>query len=285
MNVLWRKKLREMILEDQGFSDLTSRSVPDKKVDARITAKDSAVLAGEEVLRVLFDDFSIEVLDSMGDGAFVSKDDVVFYLSGSSSDLLLLERTALNILTRMSAIASYTRKFVDEAGDVKIAGTRKTTPLFSCFEKEAIRIGGGDPHRFNLMDCILIKDNHLVLYESISQAVDTIREQSSFVHKISVEASNKDQAIQAARKDVDIILLDNMSPDEIMDTISDLCGRDFICQDRAKRKIIIEASGDIGLDDLREYAESGVDVISVGALTHSAPSKNFSMRVLNSKRR
>ncbi len=261
-----------MVDEDLGVRDITVAFTPNRRVKAQIIAKEDCMVSGITILKILFNVFNIKVLKSVNEGSDVEKNAEVFLLEGDTHDILVIERTALNILSRMSGISSLTREFVKRAGNVRVAATRKTSPLFGFFEKEAVRLAGGDTHRIGLYDCVLIKDNHLKLFSNVAEAVEKARENTSFITKIEVEVSNKEDALEAAKARADIILLDNMSPDEIREAVSALS--DY------RDKIIIEASGNITVDNIEEYAASGVDVISVGALTHSATAKDFSLRIL-----
>jgi len=268
------KKLIQMVEEDQGLKDITTDFTPNVRVRAEIISNEECTVAGISILKTLFKIFNIKVINSADEGDMIKKGERVFILDGSSHDILLVERTALNILSRMSGIASLTKEYVKMAKNVKIAATRKTTPLFGYFEKEAVRIGGGDTHRFGLYDCVLIKDNHLKLFKDVSDAIRKARENTSFTHKIEIEVNNTRDAIESAKSDVDIILLDNMNPSEIMETISKLS------ENGLRDKVIIEASGNINLNNIDEYIKTGVDIISIGRLTHSAPAKDFSLRIL-----
>ena len=187
----------------------------------------------------------------------------------------MIERTALNLLARMSGITTLTKKYVDAVSKVnpkvKIAATRKTNPLLGYFEKNAVKIGGGDTHRFNLGDCVLIKYTHLALFSGVAEAVSKARAVTSFTHKIEIEVST----IEDAKKSVgaDIIMFDNMKPEEIRAAISAL-------RNGLKFTGFLEASGGINFDNISTYAETGVDIISIGALTNAAKSIDLSLRIL-----
>jgi len=278
MNI--ENKLMDMIDEDRGVRDITTEFVPKKTIKAEIKTKESCTLAGVSILEKLFTLFDIRVIESRLDGQDVGNNTTVFVLEGASNNVLLVERTALNIISRMSGIASLTREYVSRASGVKIASTRKTSPLFNYFENEAIKIAGGDTHRFGLYDSVLIKDNHLKLFTSIKQAVGTARKNTSFVHKIEIEVSNVEQAIQAAQAGADIIMLDNMLPEQIREAVSRLREINLFSDTGPRKRVLLEASGNITLDNLGEYLDTGVDVISVGALTHSASAKDFSLKII-----
>ncbi len=278
MNI--EKKLLDMVDEDRGVGDITTDLVPDEKIRAEIKSKEPCTLAGVSILKTLFRIFNIEVIESREDGEDVGSGAVIFVLEGGSHDMLVVERTALNILSRMSGIASLTREYVSRAGDVRIASTRKTSPLFNYFENEAIKIAGGDTHRFGLYDSVLIKDNHLKLFSSVREAVEVAKKNTSFVHKVEVEVTNVEQALEAAEAGADIIMLDNMSPEETREVVSLLSEKDLFCETGPRKRVLLEASGNIKLNNLGDYLDTGVDVISVGALTHSASAKDFSLKIL-----
>ena len=268
------KKLLRMIEED-GFMDITSDIVPEREVEAVIIAKEPGTVSGISELKILLNLFNIKVLFSLYDGDAFEKNDTVIKIMGNSRDILLIERTALNLLARMSGITTLTKKYVDAVSKVnpklKIAATRKTNPLLGYFEKNAVKIGGGDTHRFNLGDCVLIKDTHLALFSGVAEAVSKAREITSFTHKIEIEVST----IEDAKKSVgaDIIMFDNMKPEEIRAAISAL-------RNGLKFTGFLEASGGITFDNISTYAETGVDIISIGALTNAAKSIDLSLRIL-----
>ena len=268
------KKLLSMIEED-GFMDITSDIVPEREVDAVIIAKEPAAVSGISELKILFDLFNIKVVDSLNDGDEFNTNDIVLKIRGNSRDILLIERTALNMLSRMSGITTLTKQYVRKINEinpnVKIAATRKTNPLLGYFEKKAVRIGGGDTHRFNLGDCVLIKDTHLALFSDVSDAVATAKANTSFTHKIEIEVST----IEDAKKSVaaDIIMFDNMNPDDIRSAVYEL-------RNNLNFRGALEASGGINSNNLQEYAKTGVDVISIGALTNAAKSIDISLRIL-----
>ena len=211
------------------------------------------------------------------DGAEVSSGTVLAEISGKARDILSVERTALNILMRMSGIATLTRKLVKmirEAGlDVRVAATRKTAPGLRFFDKKAVMIGGGDPHRFRLDDAILIKDNHIRIAGGIKEAIRRARLATSFSKKIEVEAQTEEEALEAANLGADIIMLDNMTLDEAERTLKKL-------QDAGLRNsVLIEISGGISENNLLDYARLKPDVISLGFLTHSVKAVDISLEV------
>lgn len=272
------QKLLDMVKEDLGFYDITTEFVQDKKVKAEIISKTNGIVSGIYELKTLFNLFEIKVTEYVGDGEKIKKNQKIFLLNGRSRDILIVERTALNILSRMSGITTLTNEFVVKTKKtnplVKIAATRKTTPLFGYFEKKAVKIGGGDTHRLNLSDAVLIKNNHLKLFDNVVDAIKTAKKNTSFTHKIEIEVSNIKDAILAAGNGADIIMLDDMSVADVKKTIYELKKQGL------RDRVIIEASGGISLENIEEYASSGVDVISIGALTHSVPALDFSLEII-----
>ncbi|MEA1924728.1 MAG: carboxylating nicotinate-nucleotide diphosphorylase [Candidatus Altiarchaeota archaeon] len=278
MNV--KKKLLDMVDEDRGVGDITTDLVPDRKIRAEIKAKEPCTLAGVSILKTLFGIFNICVIKSKQDGEDIGKNTIVFLLEGGSHDVLVVERTALNVLSRMSGIASLTREYVSRAGDVRVASTRKTSPLFNYFENEAIKIAGGDTHRFGLYDSVLIKDNHLKLFAGVREVMEIAKKNTSFVHKVEIEVSDVEQALEAVDAGADIVMLDNMGPEKIREVVSLLSEKGLFCEEGSRKRVLLEASGNITLNNLEDYLDTGVDVISVGALTHSATAKDFSLKII-----
>lgn len=272
------KKLLGMVEEDVGFYDITTAFTPKKKAEAEITARDSGVVSGIYELRVLFNLFNIKSTSGLKDGDEIKRNQRIFSLRGNSRDILLVERTALNIISRMSGISSLTREFVNTVGEInpeiKIAATRKTLPLFSYFEKKAVKVAGGDTHRLGLGDEVLIKDNHLKLFGGVDKALRAAKRETSFTHKIEIEVNTLSDAVLAAKSGADVVMLDNLSVGEVRKVVSALE------EINLRGDVILEASGGITLENLSDYAKSGVDVISIGALTHSAPAFDFSLKIL-----
>ena len=266
-------EIEGFLREDTGDFDVFHDSLPDEIISARIIAKEDGVLAGlEEVVRI-FSHCGISPSRKRVDGDTVTGGDIIIDLEGSSRAILQNERVALNVLGRMSGIATMTRACVDmvEHTGARIACTRKTTPGFRRFEKNAVILGGGDPHRFNLTDAILIKDNHIRIYGmgdayKVAKAV-------SFMKKIEIEVENAGDAVRAAELGADVIMFDNMDARLIKEGISVLDDK------KLRDSVLLESSGGISADNLVEYAETGVDVISLGMITHSARWLDFSLNV------
>ncbi len=259
--------------EDIGYFDLFHELLPDNVSKANIVAKEDGVIAGlEEATRILYY-CGIPSSRRRDDGDTITEGDVVLELGGGARAILQSERVVLNVLGRMSGIATLTRRCTEiVAGtDVRVAGTRKTTPGFRRFEKKAVVIGGGDPHRFCLTDAVMIKDNHIRIY-GMETAYKYARK-TGFTKTVEVEVGNVEDAVRAAKLGADIVMFDNMDPREITEAISALDKKGL------RDYVVLEASGGITPDNLAVYAETGVDVISIGALTHSAQWLDFSLEV------
>ncbi|RZN34196.1 MAG: carboxylating nicotinate-nucleotide diphosphorylase [Methanosarcinales archaeon] len=266
-------EIEVFLREDTGDFDVFHSLLPDEIIRARIIAKEDGILAGlEEAVRI-FGYCGISPSRKRVDGDKITGGDVIIDIEGSSRAILQNERVALNILGRMSGIATLTRACVDmvKHTGARIACTRKTTPGFRRFEKKAVMLGGGDPHRFNLADAIMIKDNHIRIYgmdEAYKVAKDV-----SFVKKIEIEVENAGDAVRAAKLGADIIMFDNMDVRSIKDAVS------VLDAEKLRDSVMLESSGGISTDNLVEYAETGVDVISLGMITHSARWLDFSLNV------
>ena len=276
---IMRQDLARLVYEDIGFEDLTTQALipPSMVIRGRIVAQEEGVVAGLELASSIFREFSIQTSLKKQDGDWVAPWEVLMEVEGEARSILSVERTALNLLMRMSGIATLTHRIIEMVREVNptviIAGTRKTTPGLQFFEKDAIRVGGGDTHRYRLDDAVLIKDNHLALVGSVTEAVERARKHASFTKKIEVEADTLDQALQAAQAGADIVLLDNMSLDQIRTVLS------LLKNGGLRDKVLVEASGGINPDNIMAYAKLEVDVISTGYITHSARSLNLNLEL------
>ena len=265
--------------EDEGFSDITSNALIDKdyNVSGQIISKDTGIAAGMDIVYDIFDNKGVEVTKLVEDGSLINKGDVLFELLGNARDILLLERTALNISMRMSGVATSTYNIIKKVHsinpNIRIAGTRKTSPAFAKFDKEAISIGGGDTHRFALDDMVLIKDNHIATVGSVEEALKRAIENTSFTKKIEIEVENIDDAVLVAQMGADIVMLDNFNPDDISECLNKL--EELGLRDN----VLIEVSGGITKNNILDYAGLNIDIISLGALTHSTRSLDFSLRI------
>ena len=259
--------------EDIGTGDITTLStIPaDKTATGRFVAKEDMIICGIDLAAHIFGrvDPSIELKANFKDGDAVKKGDVIAVVSGNAQNVLTGERTALNFMQRLTGIATRTHASVAEVAgtNAKITDTRKTTPGLRVLEKYAVRIGGGTNHRFNLADGVLIKDNHIAVSGGIQNAVNNARAVIPHTLKIEVEVETKEQLAEALDAGADIIMLDNMSNDLMRECVGIVAGR-----------ALVEASGNMGEKSLREVAETGVDIISIGALTHTVKAADISLK-------
>jgi nicotinate-nucleotide pyrophosphorylase (carboxylating) len=270
-----KKAIEKFLLEDIGSGDITSEAIlpPDKDGIAEFVAKGSFVVCGMEIVAPLvfkIQNSAIDILQTGKDKVLAAPGDILLTARGPILDLLKAERVALNLVQRLCGIATHTARFVEKVKPlpVRILDTRKTTPGLRMLEKYAVRVGGGHNHRFNLADGVLIKDNHIQACGSIKNAVAMMREKVPHTMKIEVEASTMEQVRECLSCSVDIIMLDNMEPTMMREAVKLAGGR-----------ALLEASGGVNLENVREVAETGVDYISIGALTHSAPACDISMRL------
>jgi len=266
--------LLQFIEEDAPSGDLTSAAIiPDITCNAVIRAEQDGIIAGLEEASLLFSHFGVSVRHLVNDGDSVGENNSLLFLNGDAKKILLVERTALNIIGRMSGIATQTRKLADIVSAVnpscRVAATRKTCPGLRILDKKAVKIGGGDPHRMNLSEGILIKDNHLALV-SLPEAMLAAKKVSAY-KKIEVEVETPENALFAAKAGADIIMLDNMNPDQISRTIR------ILNSENLRDCVFIELSGGIEESSLSRYAALDVDMISLGVLTHSV--RNFSVNL------
>lgn len=258
--------VRVALDEDLGLAgDITTNATvqPGVKAEAVIAARKPGVVAGlalaETAFRSIGDDIAVSV--KIGDGGHVKPGAVIARVSGDARTLLTAERVALNFLGRLSGVATLTRQYVDRIAGTKakIVDTRKTTPGLRAFEKYAVRCGGGYNHRVGLFDAVLIKDNHIVAAGGVSAAVRAAKAAAGHMTKIEIEVDNLSQLEIVMRENVDCVLLDNMKPADLITAVKIVAGR-----------CLTEASGGVNLETVKEIAQTGVDLISVGALTHSA---------------
>ncbi len=269
--------LIRFVREDAPWGDVTSRTVvPDVACRAVVMAKDRGIIAGLAEVRALFEHFGVVVRERSVDGDLVTSGEILLELDGPARAILLVERTALNIIGRMSGIATRTREAVDAvravSPAVRVAATRKTAPGLRTLDKKAVVLGGGDPHRYTLSDMVLIKDNHLVLVP-LPEAIRRAREGSCYV-VIEVEVETPGDAIMAADAGADIILLDNMTPDAVRDAVRALSRQGL------RDRVLLEVSGGVSGGDLARYAATGIDIISMGALTHTIRNFDVSLDIL-----
>jgi len=276
--IIIRKKLEEFIGEDCNFADVSSSVIPEEaETSAKIFAKSGGYISGLQEIEIIFDILNISTIFHKKDGDAFMKGDLIVELKGRTRNILMGERLGLNILTHMSAITSTTQKFVEiiknTGKDVKIACTRKTTPGLRIFEKKAVEIGGGDPHRFSL-DEVLLKDTHLRFHKGdVETLLKAIKKMVSFTKKIELEIEKVEDALTAAKNGADIIMFDNFTPDQVEDAIN------LLKQNNLRENVIIEVSGGISTENIVDYLLSEPDIISSGNITQF-PSEfvDFSLR-------
>ena len=260
--------------EDGAYDDITTNSImtSSSRSTVDLIAKEEGIIAGLEVFKRVFQilgDVEVEFLAK--DGDLVKYGQVLAKITGSTYSVLSGERTALNLLQRMSGIASLTNKFVEKlkGTKAKLLDTRKTTPNLRILEKYAVKVGGGENHRYNLSDGVMLKDNHIAAAGGIKNAVELARKSVSFVKKIEVETETLEQVKEALTAKADIIMLDNMNIEKMKEALKIIDGA-----------ALTEASGNVNLDTIREIAETGVDYISTGYITHSFKVLDLSMKNL-----
>lgn len=264
-NFLVEEHVKAALKEDIGYGDISTDFLcsDNDKIKAKLNTRENGILAGIDVFCTVFKILNpdIKVKTFFKDGDEIKKGDKIAEIEGSARGILTGERTALNYIQRMSGIATETNKYKKaiEPYNAKIADTRKTTPNFRIFEKYSVKIGGGALHRFNLSDCVMLKDNHISFAGNIKKAVEKVRANISHAHKIEVECDTKEQVKQALEAGADIIMLDNMSIEDMK-----------LCVEMIDKKAIVEASGNVKLDTINEIASTGVDIISSSAIVAKA---------------
>ena len=278
-----RESLRNFLREDIGYGDITSYSVIQPNISAKAEiickSKKRAIVCGLEEASIIFDICKCETQTLAKDGSWVEKGDVVMNIMGKVYSILKAERTALNLIMRMSGIANETRIFIDTIrgynGSVRIACTRKTAPGLRFFDKKAVATGGGDTHRMRLDDMVLIKDNHLLLTNSVEKSIRLARKNVGSSIKVECEVTNMEEVIAAINAGAEIIMLDNFSPREVTKTIK------RITKMGIRNKAKIEVSGGITLQNVRYYAKAKPDIISIGYITHSPKAIDFSLEIMD----
>lgn len=275
-----RESLIRFLREDIGQGDLTSEYVVDKELKSSsfiICKSELAVVAGLEEAQIIFDMCKCDSKVLVKDGDVVKNGCKVMTIKGRTTSILKAERTALNLIMRMSGIATDTKKFVDivrtVSKDIRITGTRKTAPGLRFFDKKSIELGGGYAHRNTLDEMILIKDNHLAVTNSIREAISMASQKAGKNIMIECEVSDTKSSVEAIKSGADIIMLDNFSPQQAQETIS------YLKKSGLRKKISVEISGGVNFSNIKEYAYALPDMISVGSLTHSSKSVDFSMEM------
>jgi nicotinate-nucleotide pyrophosphorylase (carboxylating) len=273
------EKLKQLLAEDVGQGDVTSAAVVPTglMVETVVVAKEAGVAAGIEEVGILAESLGLNVTAQVADGETIRNGQTVLKISGDAQTILSAERTMLNLLSRMSGIATTTRRLVEKLqkanSPARIAATRKTALGLGYFDKKAVLIGGGDTHRLRLDDMILIKDNHIAIAGSVEKAVKKAKQAASFSKKIEAEVTSATDALKAAEAGADIVMLDNFSPKQITEAVEALKKAGFF------GKALLEVSGGITEQNLLEYASSQVDIISMGALTHSVKALDISLEI------
>ena len=258
--------VKSALMEDIGYGDITTENLAEDAdyLKAELNTRCDGILCGCEVFKTVFDVLSndVKIKFYFKDGDTIKKGDKIADVEGPAKDLLMGERVSLNYIQRMSGIATETRKYQDAIApySAKIVDTRKTTPNFRAFEKYSVKIGGGALHRFNLSDCAMIKDNHIRLAGSLTNAVNKLRKNISHAHKIEVECDTLEQVKEAVDVKADIIMLDNMSVETMKKAVEII-----------NHQAIVEASGNVNLSTVNAIASTGVDIISSSAIVAKAP--------------
>lgn len=278
MNLTAEKKIAEFLEEDLNGGDITSDLLPDELAQAEITAEENGIMAGIEEATLLFGRLNCETEEYVKDGAAVRKGEKIFAVIGNAKNILAGERTALNIMMRMSGIATYGRELLKEAKktnpEIRVVETRKTAPGLRYFDKKAAFLGTGSNHRHALGDMILLKDNHLKIL-GLEKAIKLAKARD-WVHKVEAEVETPKDAVTAAKAGADIVMLDNFTPEQAKKA------GELLKKAGLREKVLIEISGGITKDNIGNYAKYA-DIISVGALTHSAKALSLTLHLKNGK--
>lgn len=265
-------EIERYVEEDLGPNPLSCDIVPSQYAVGSIRSSEDGVVCGVAEARSIFEYFGVQLSKSLSEGSTFRSGDEIMRVRGSAQSILKAERLALNFLSRMSGIATLTSRFVEKAPNVRIAATRKTTPGFRKYEKKAVAVAGGDPHRYNLSDTIMVKDNHIAIM-GLENAIKAAKSAASFTQKIEVEVESPYKALHAAELGANIIMLDNMDLVRVREAVELLDSKNL------REKVLVEASGGITLDNVEEYATTGVDIISLGVLTRDAPWLDLSLEI------
>ena len=275
-----KKELLRFLSEDVRSGDITSALLTKKKIVAKIISRQQGVIAGIKFAKNLFQLKGCNVKAFVKDGAKVKRNQKILQVSGNTQSILSCERTVLNLLSRMSGIATQTNFLVSKIRSVSkktsLYSTRKTAPGLRIFDKEAVKIGGGHKHRMALDEMIMIKDNHLVLCNSME---DIIKQAQKKRKRVEIEVENQKDALLAAKMGASIIMLDNFTPAEIKRTIA------VLRKKKMRNKVKLEASGGISSKNIIAYAKTGVDMISVGSITNSVSALDLSLEIISNSSR
>jgi len=277
------EKLRRMLAEDIGQGDITTALVipADTVVEAEVLCKEAGVAAGIEEARILLECSGLSTEALVADGEKMRSKQVLMKISGDARTVLSVERTVLNLVSRMSGIATTTRNLAERlrrsGAKARIACTRKTAPGLLYFDKKAVQVGGGDTHRLHLDDMILIKDNHIAVAGSVEKAIRKAKERASLSKKIEVEVTNTEDALMAAEAGADIIMLDNFSPEQTAKAVV------LLEKKKLREKVLLEASGGITAENIVVFASTAVDIVSLGEITNSTKALDVSLEIVKVK--
>ena len=266
-----KKQLSQFLTEDIGKGDITSQLLSKKKITVKIISRENAVVAGTKYAKEIFAIKGCKAKIISKDGTKIKPNQKIIEITGNADKILTCERTALNILTRMSGIATQTDELVKKIPKkTKLYATRKTAPGLRYFDKEAVKIGGGEKHRLRLDEMVMIKDNHIAVEQSLLSLINKTKKK---YRKFEVEVENTNDAVLAAEKGATIIMLDNFSPIQIIKTVKVLKNK------KLRNKVLLEASGGINSKNISKYGKTGVDIISIGSITNSVKGIDFSLEV------
>jgi nicotinate-nucleotide pyrophosphorylase (carboxylating) len=272
-------RLLQIFAEDIGQGDITTSVIvaDGTRAEADVIAKQHGIVAGIEETMILLESLGLEAKALVTDGQEVKAKQVLLRVSGDARSILAVERTLLNILSRMSGIATATGNLVEKLRKArlktKVACTRKTAPGLMYFDKKAVQVGGGDTHRLHLDDMILIKDNHIAIVGSVKKAVETAKKSASLAKKVEVEVAKIEDVLKAVESGADIVMLDNFRPKEAKKAV------DLLKEKRLRGKVLLEASGGITAENILDYASTGVDLVSLGELTQSPRAFDISLEI------
>ncbi len=269
--------LKALIAEDIGRGDLFSRISESKEIRAYIIAKSDGVFAGREYVEALANMYDLALIWEVKDGESFQKGQKLLFISGNSKTILSLERSILDMVLHASSIATLTAQYVDAIKDtnVKLLDTRKTRPLLREFEKYAVRCGGGINHRMGLDDCLMLKDTHLQTIDDLDNFMREVRQKIPFTSKVEIECESLEMVKQAMKAGTDIVMCDNMSLEDTKEVVG--------IRDKNYPHILLEASGNVTLETIKEIASTGVDAISSGSIIHQANWIDLSMKVESAK--
>jgi len=266
-----KKQLSQFLAEDIGKGDITSKLLPKKKVSVRIISRESAIIAGAAYAKEIFRLKGCNVKILKKDGSKIKQNQTIMTITGNAGSILTCERTALNLLARMSGIATQTDALVKKIPKkTKLYATRKTAPGLRYFDKEAVEIGGGKKHRLTLDEMVMIKDNHIAVGNSLLSLIKNAKKKYK---TFEVEVENTSDAVLAASEGASIIMLDNFTPTQIKKTIR------VLKKQKLRNKVMLEASGGINSKNISKYGQTGVDIISVGSITNSVKGIDMSLEI------